>query len=296
LKIALVTGASGFLGQQICAFLKRSFLVVGVDLPSVKPIPQIEWITVKLPDDLHRIILNINPEIVIHAAFINRKPPGLNDNKYIDSVLSVDIPLFKTIAKNNIKLILISSSAVYGNAGGINPINESYPLHPVSIYGFAKKIQESIIQYYAPECVCILRLFNLSGPYQKPGMLLPDWVKMASEIANGKKRFMRVKNRISSRDFVDVRDAARAISLVAAKFPVGEIINVASGKAVSLMDISKELQRICPVPLKFIEEDKNLQYNDVLIQRGSYEKLRLKFDWRPEISWQESLKDLWDSY
>ena len=48
MKTALVTGASGFLGQQICALLKRSFLVVGVDLPSVKPIPQIKWITVKL--------------------------------------------------------------------------------------------------------------------------------------------------------------------------------------------------------------------------------------------------------
>lgn len=298
METVLVTGAGGFLGRHLCPLLLKIFRVVAVDLPGVKPISGMEWVTIEQKNDLSKVLLKFRPDIVIHAAFINQKPVDVSDYEYINDFLLVNLPLLEVMANTKAKLLLISSSAVYGHANGLKIIHEACPLSPVNIYGFIKAIQEMAAQYFTYKGLklCILRLFNLCGPGQKRGMLLPDWVWQAVEVTQKKRDVIRVKHRKTSRDFVDVRDASRAIALVAAKFPIGEVINVASGKAVSLMDISKELERICPITLKFLEEEPDLQIDDLLVQRGSYNKLKIKYGWKPEISWQKSLRDLWNSY
>lgn len=295
---ALVTGAGGFLGRHLCSILAKEYNVIGAELPDVKPDPGLEWVNVTSDDGLAHLYSEISPEIVIHTAFINFKPPNFTDRGYLNKILAVNLPLFETISRIKGKLLLISSSAVYGKAEGRRLIDEKCPLRPVSLYGIAKMFQETLAQYYSNLGLnlSIVRLFNLIGPDQKRGMLVPDWVSRAQAVADGRASRFKVRHRMTSRDFVDVRDAAIAIALIVKNFKSREVLNVASGQAVSLLEISKELEKLSPVPLNIVEAEFNLSESDVLTQCGSFEKIKSMYGWRPQKNWQQSLKDVWESY
>jgi len=294
----LVTGAGGFLGRYLCKTLKNNHRVVGVELSGIEPVSHTEWLIMKKENDLGRAVSKILPDIVIHAAFVNRKPSNLTTLGYINNVISTNLPLCEVISKEKAKLLLVSSSAVYGKGLGKTLIDEECPLKPVMLYGLAKTVQEMVAQYYCNMglMLCIVRLSNLCGPGQGPGMVLSDWVKQVVAIVDGKASELKVRHRSTSRDFVDVRDAARAITFIAEDFPVFEVFNISSGEAVSLMDISQELEKICPVPLKIVETEPDKPPTDIDIQQESYDKIKSRYGWRPEITWRESLKDMWNSF
>ena len=292
----LVTGAGGFLGRYLCKTFKNTHRVVGVDLAGIEPVLHMEWLTMNKENDLSRAVSKIRPDIVVHAAFINRKPPSLPILDYINNVISVNLPLCEVISEVKAKLLVVSSSAVYGKGLGQTLIDEECPLKPVTVYGFAKTVQEMAAKYYCNMglMLCIVRLTNLCGPGQGLGMVLSDWVKQATDVVAGKASELKVRHRSTSRDFVDVRDATMAIKLIAEDFPVCEVFNISSGEAVSLKNISQELEKMCSVPLKIVETEPDKSPTDIEVQRGSYDKMKSRYRWKPEISWRDSLKDMWN--
>jgi nucleoside-diphosphate-sugar epimerase len=297
MRSVLITGAGGFLGRYLCLALSNENEVIGVDLEDVQPVPGIVWKQISTGDYLSTLVKQISPDLVVHAAFINRKPAKWSIKRYIDATLDVNLPLFETMADATRRLILISSSAVYGKADGYNVIDEMTPLRPISSYGLAKLFQEEAAQYFSNFGleVSIVRLFNLSGPGQQKGMLFPDLVYQACATLSAGIAQLRMKHRKTSRDWVDVRDAARAIALIASDFRPTEVFNVASGKIVSLEQLTQEIEKLCrPVKLEIIETDAKLANTDALTQCGSYGKIAAAYGWQPEISWKNSLGDLWN--
>jgi len=293
----LVTGAGGFLGRHLCSALSSEHEVIGADLGDVEPVVGIAWKQVGMGDCLSTLVRQISPDLVVHAAFINRKPAEWSANRYINDALAVNLPFFETMAETARRLILVSSSAVYGKAEGCNMIDEITPLRPISPYGLAKLFQEEIAWYFSRSGleVSIVRPFNLSGPGQKKGMLFPDLVYQGWAAFSGGTAELRMRHRKTSRDWVDVRDAAQAISLIADDFRPGEVFNIASGKCVSLMHLTQEIKKLCrPVNLEVVETEAELAETDVLSQRGSYKKIEAAYGWQPEVSWEKSLGDLWD--
>ena len=296
--MALVTGAGGFLGQHVCALLQEELDVVGADLPGVAPSCDIEWHTVEQGDGLSQLVRDVQPDVVFHTAFVNRKPPDLTNAEYLGGIVAENCVLFETLTHLGARLVLVSSSAVYGEAKGCELIEETCPLQPVSVYGLAKVLQEQLAQFYSAVGLKVVtaRLFNLVGPGQNPGMLLPDWVRQVAAVAKGNGSVLKVRHRLTSRDFVDVRDAARALILLAENCRCDGVFNVASGKAVTLKEVSDELVRICPVPLTVVETEPNPASSDVLLQRGTFRKLASACNWQPAIDWRRSLRDLSDEY
>ena len=293
----LVTGAGGFLGRELYARLRESKDVMGVDLSNVEAIPGARWIKVAGGTELARAISDTAPSIVLHAAFRNRKPAEWTDEKYVNEALADNNAVVDAAKSVGAKLLLVSSSAVYGNANGAQVIDESTPTQPVSVYGRAKKAVEDAAQKSAARGLqlCVARLFNLIGPREQPGMMLSDWVRQAAAVRNRVAQSVVVRHRRTARDFVDVRDAARALVMLTDQFQEGEVFNVASGTAVSLMDVSSELERLAGEKLPFIETAREIDPNDVLSQRGSSAKLRAATGWEPAISWRTSLADLWST-
>lgn len=297
MKSVLVTGAGGFFGKHLCSALSKLHEVIGVDLVDVEPVSGIAWERVGSGKALSTLVKQISPDLVVHAAFINRKPPKWSLYRYIDNALAVNLPLFETIAETEVRLILVSSSAVYGKADGCTVIDEITPLRPMSPYGLAKLFQEEAARYFTRFGleVSIVRSFNLSGPGQRKGMLFPDLVYKACAALSGETAELRMRHRKTSRDWVDVRDAARAVSLIAEDFRPDEVFNVASGKSVSLEQITQEIQRLChPVNLEVVETETELARTDALTQCGSYSKIEAAYGWQPEVSWKMSLGDLWN--
>jgi len=291
----LVSGAGGFLGRHLCPLLAERHNVIGVDVAGVAATFAGPWHTAPEPDHLGALLDDTKPGIVVHAAFRNRKPGDWSRTRYIADVLAGHLPLFEACAERDIGIVLCSSSAVYGASREDRPLQETDPVAPVSTYGAAKAMQEMLLDVFADESlrVCTARLFNLIGPGQAPGMLLPDWLHGVASIVDGGEPVLRVYNRATWRDFVDVRDAALALREMVGDFRPGEVVNVARGEPVSLMELSDFLAELSPVPFEVVELHPDIGTDDVPRQCGDRSRARELWGWEPSIGWRESVTDAW---
>lgn len=128
------------------------------------------------------------------------------------------------------------------------PTPETKPVDLASIYALTKYMQERAVlifgEAYGVEAVA-LRLFNVFGPGQAlsnpyTGVL----ANFSSRLANGQPPLI-FEDGLQKRDFVHVRDVARAFRL-ALEEPraAGEVINIGSGRAYAIADIARRLASV----------------------------------------------------
>ncbi|MBZ9951766.1 MULTISPECIES: SDR family NAD(P)-dependent oxidoreductase [unclassified Mesorhizobium] len=132
------------------------------------------------------------------------------------------------------------------------PTDEEKPIDLASIYALTKYAQERAVlifgEAYGVDAVA-LRLFNvfgagqaLSNPYT--GVL----ANFASRLANGK-RPMIFEDGQQKRDFVHVRDVARAFRLALEQRQAkGHVINIGSGRAYAIRDVARLLAEAMGTP------------------------------------------------
>lgn len=125
------------------------------------------------------------------------------------------------------------------------PTDEEKPVDLASIYALTKYVQERAVllfaEAYRREAVA-LRLFNVFGPGQAlsnpyTGVL----ANFSSRIASGASP-MVFEDGLQRRDFVHVRDVARAFCL-AMQVPAanGHVINIGSGNSYAIADVARML-------------------------------------------------------
>lgn len=132
------------------------------------------------------------------------------------------------------------------------PTDEEKPVDLASIYALTKYMQERAVliygEAYGVDAVA-LRLFNVFGPGQAlsnpyTGVL----ANFASRIANGQSPMIFEDGR-QRRDFVHVRDVARAFRLALEKPRVsGHVINVGSGQSYSVAEVASLLAEAMDAP------------------------------------------------
>jgi len=294
----LVSGAGGFLGRHLCPLLAANRQIIGADLSGVEPSFDGEWHAVEPGTGLAELVQRLKPDFMVHAAFRNRKPSDWTRLEYLSQVLQENSTLFEACAAARVNVLLLGSSAVYGSglAAGTR-LDETAPRHPTTLYGLAKAIQELLGESMVTEGLhlCVARLFNLIGPGQAAGMLIPDWVRQLAAIADGAEPRLVVRHRATSRDFVDVRDAAAALALLIDDYRPGETVNVATGTAVHLREISDFLATLCPRDFEIIETDPQPPGSDVISQRGDPTRIKARWGWEPTVPWRQSVADVWDA-
>lgn len=136
------------------------------------------------------------------------------------------------------KIIFVGSAAEYGRRY-LEPISEIFPLHPTSIYGLTKIFLFNAAMYYCEKGLPVVytRQFNCTGPYQRPDFVVPSLCRQIAMIEKGLKEGVSIGDVSQKRDFIDVRDAARAYMFLFAQGRVGEVYNVGSGHAVSVANV-----------------------------------------------------------
>jgi dTDP-4-dehydrorhamnose reductase len=167
MKKLLVTGASGFLGWNVCEIAKSNWILHGTyrsnpKLPSaVHPHP-VDLTNFK---DLEALFMKVKPDAVIHAAGI-RDPEFCQENKSlshkINAIASINIAGLSSDFK--IPCMFVSSDLVFN---GLNPpYREEDEPSPISIYGEHKAIAEKEMPLRCPETViCRLPLmYGNAGP------------------------------------------------------------------------------------------------------------------------------------
>lgn len=325
--IVLVAGAGGFLGSHLVEALDGSWDIVGVgrskvpkDLSEGSPKGStVRWL--RCPDcteGLAEAVRSLRPDLVVDAAFVNRRPANQSDHEYLASNQGVHLALFEACAEIEVPVLLTSSSAVYGEGEGQSALTESSPRRPVSLYGLAKTQQELQAEHVHRTRglrLCIARLFNLLGPGRGLGTVVHDWVSQIAAFprqgAEAESAALTVRNRETARDFVDPRDAASALALLADRIAgrcddsirgesLGgdslEIFNVASGRSVSLRELDAYLHELSPRHYEVIETHPSPGKADAKAQRGDASRLRRACGWQPQTDWRQSVHDVWEQY
>jgi GDP-4-dehydro-6-deoxy-D-mannose reductase len=194
-------------------------------------------------------------------------------------------------------VVLVSSGAVYGAAEARRPLGEQDATVPVTYYAVLKQAQEQLAASYVRRGalhVVTVRPFNLVGPGED-GTLVTG--AAALQIARGERRGVGFEIRTGQldayRDFIDVRDAARAFVLAAQVGEAGEVFNVCGGRAVQVREAVGVLSRAARAPVTIVErvEDRG---PDIPYQVGSARRLQERAGWEPRYSLEQSLLDLLD--
>ncbi|MGW5733470.1 MULTISPECIES: NAD-dependent epimerase/dehydratase family protein [Streptomyces] len=136
------------------------------------------------------------------------------------------------------RLVHLGSAAEYGPTGMGVRTAEDAPARPVAPYG-ATKLAGTLAVVDAELDALVLRVTNPVGP-RAPRAGLPGRLtaELARAVAHTPHATVQVGDLSAYRDFVDVRDVARAVALaVALPKRLPRLLNVGSGKAVPVRDL-----------------------------------------------------------
>jgi dTDP-glucose 4,6-dehydratase len=140
------------------------------------------------------------------------------------------------------RVVLTSTSEVYGSALRI-PMDEEHPLQAQSPYSATKIAADALGLSFHRSFgmpVTIVRPFNAYGPRQSARAVIPAIITQAVTGAT-----LRLGTLDTTRDFTLVSDTARGFAMVgAADAAVGEIVNVGSGREVSIREIVEKVGAI----------------------------------------------------
>ncbi|GAG14942.1 unnamed protein product, partial [marine sediment metagenome] len=193
------------------------------------------------------------------------------------------------------RILIISSADIYGIPKKI-PIPENHELNPVSPYAESRKEQEALCKEYADKLkIIILRSFPHIGPGQLPIFVTADFSKQIAEIEKGiNPPIMKIGNIKAKRDFTDVRDMVKAYLLAIEKCKPGEIYNVCSGNSYSIQEILDKQLSFSKVKIKLEHDPNRMRPSDIPELTGDNSKFKQATGWQPEITIDQTLKDLLD--
>ena len=235
-KVALVTGAAGFIGYHISKrLLDEGWRVIGLDCMSdyydvslyhredmLLQSPNYRSIHEKAesPGVLLQLFEEEKPNVVIHlAAQAGVRYSIENPRAYLNSNIVGTFELLEAArAFPPDHMLLASTSSAYG-ANENTPFKESDRAdHQISFYAATKKSTESMAHSYAHLFnlpVTMFRFFTVYGPWGRPDMA---YFKFTKSILSGQKIDVYNDGNMS-RDFTYIDDLVSAIRLLVDVIP-----------------------------------------------------------------------------
>jgi GDP-4-dehydro-6-deoxy-D-mannose reductase len=306
----LITGISGMAGSHLAEYLlKRGDAEV---CGTIKWRSNLENIIhfqdkIKLHEcdirDAHAVktvLASIKPDFIFHLAaqsyvqFSWRAP-----SETLSTNIIGELNVFESVRELRLdsRIHIAGSSEEYGLVKPDEvPIKESNPLRPLSPYGVSKVAQDLLgYQYFQSYGLKIVRTraFNHTGPRRGEVFVSSNFAKQIVEIEKGRRPpVIHVGNLNAVRDFLDVRDVARAYYLALEKGTPGEVYNIASGKGYKIRELLDKLLKIAKVDIKIEVDPSRLRPSDVDLLVGSSEKFQKATGWKPEIPFEKTLEDL----
>ena len=316
MKKVLITGAAGFIGQQVALDLLQNnqVQVVGIDsltdyypvdlkqsrLEQLKVVERFTYQKLDISDafGLEALLSTQQFDTVIHlAAQAGIRLPIDEYSRYIDSNLTGFANMLLMSAKYGVENFLYaSSSSVYGNSTNF-PLAESEPdLKPVSFYGSTKLANEILARGLSTNYQMRtrgLRFFTVYGPMGRPDMA---YFRIAAALQQNKV-FSLFGDGAVKRDFTYVGDVVNSIALLAndlAKQPVSfhDVVNVGGGKPCNMIELISTLETVAEKKLS-IEYSSNIP-QDVKTTVADTQRQKMLIGEIPKTSLEEGLRKVWE--
>ena len=291
----VVTGGAGFVGSHLVQLLiKNNHEIIVIDnlhtgkkenLESVIDKIEFQKIDIRNYESMENILKNIDG--VFHQAALTVVQDSFsNPKEYYDVNVQGTENIFKLSIENKFKVVYASSSSVYGHKQKM-PIKENMETKPINPYGQTKLECEYLFEKYSKlgGSIIGLRYFNIFGKGQTveyAGVI----TKFIERLKEGKAPIIFGKGS-QIRDFISVDDIAKANLMAMNCNKSNLLVNIGSGKAISILELANMMIKIAgielnPIFTKSLQGDIEKSHADISLAKKS-------FGWKPEITLQEWL-------
>lgn len=303
----LVTGADGFIGSHLTEELVkrghdvRAFVYYNsfnswgwLDSLSSEVLSKIEVFTgdIRDPNGVREAMKGI--DVVYHLAALIAIPFSYHSpDTYVDTNIKGTLNVLQAAKELNTSRILITStSEVYGTAQYV-PIDEKHPYQGQSPYSATKigadRLAESFYRSFNMP-ITIVRPFNTYGPRQSARAVIPTII---TQLLSGVEE-IKLGSLTPTRDFNYVKDTVRGfIDIAESNNTIGEEINIATQKEISIKELAEELIRQINPKARIVCDDQRLrpELSEVNRLLGSNEKIRRLTGWQPNYSFEQGLSE-----
>jgi UDP-glucose 4-epimerase len=296
-KNCLVLGAGGFIGRALCEQLSENGARVrGLlrrSLPILPSHPQVTWTLGDFTDRATLSKLLRGQQFVFHLAY-DSIPETSNRDPTADVLHNVvpTLTLLDLCCAEGIEKVIFSSSGgtVYGVTPAESVLSEAAPTNPISAYGVTKLAIEKYLALYKRLYDLdfhVLRISNPYGPGQSPHKR-QGLVATVLYRALSRQPIEIWGDGEIIRDYIHIRDVARAFLHVLQYAGDSHIMNVGSGVGFSINRVVNDIEAalgITGIPRRYGPA----RVGDVPRNVLDIGLIANETGWRPQISWTDGL-------
>lgn len=312
----LVTGGAGFIGSHTCdRLLKEGHTVYTVDNFNTYYEPSIKRQNVHANIDnpkyhlcegditdykyLENIFSNNQIDVVIHLAARAGVRPSLEDPILYQNVNGLGTQHILELARiyDVKKLVLASSSSVYGNNKSV-PFKETDVVdYAISPYAATKKATEVMGHVYHKLYgmnMIFLRFFTVYGERQRPDLAIHKFIHMMLN----DQEIPVYGDGTTSRDYTYIKDIVdgifRSVDYVSTQDSVYEVLNLGSNNPISLTEMIGTISDVLNIKPKINRLP--MQLGDVDRTYACIDKAKELLGYKPSISFKEGIERFRDWY
>jgi nucleoside-diphosphate-sugar epimerase len=295
----LVTGAAGFIGRRVTEMLcNQGHQVIGIDnlndsydvhmkLWRLEQLKKLEAFTFMQRDISDRTTFD---ELSAHKADISAaihlaaragvRQAGEIPQEYLQTNANGTLNVLEWCRHSGVnKLVLASTSSIYGANPPLPTTEEADSSHMLQIYAASKKAAEVMAYVYHHLYgldVTVFRFFTVYGPAGRPDMVM---FRFAQWVAEGK-RVTITGDGSQMRGFTYVDDIARGV--IAGLRPLGyEIINLGGHETITINELLAMIED--RVGKKALVDYIPRHPADVEANWANVDKARRLLEWEPQV-------------
>lgn len=293
----LVTGGAGFIGSHLVdKLIENGHEVIVLDNLSngnkTNVNPAAHFFKIDIRDKkIVDIFRKEKPEVVFHlAAQINLRKSIENPEYDAEINILGSLNLLKCCVEYDVRKIVFSSSAaVYGEPQYL-PVDEKHPTEPSSPYGVSKLSVEKYLKLFNETHgldYIIFRYANVYGERQNPRGEAGVISIFIDKLLRGERPIIFGDGE-QTRDYVYVKDVAEATINAMEKNVKNEIINIGTGKEITVNGLFKKIRELLKVDIEPIHEKPKKEVRRFFM---NIEKAKKLLGWEPKTNLEKGLSN-----
>ena len=297
----LVTGGAGFIGSHITEeIIKRGDEVIILDnmysgrAENIAVNPKAVFIDGSIQDKeiLGSICTKYNIKGIFHLAAVASVQKSIENPALVHDVnVTGTLNVLEVARKHGVRKVVLSASAAAYGDNPVFPKREDMLPEPLSPYAVSKIASEMYCKTYAELYdmqTVSLRYFNVFGPRQDPnGEYAAVIPKFTEKICAGESPTVFGDGE-QTRDFVYVKDVARA-NILAMDSDVCGLFNIGTGVQTSLNNLAKMIMDAAGVSVEMKYEP--ARDGDVRYSVADISKAQTELGYTPEWGLADGIKE-----